>query len=347
MNVLSLSFVLACVHVAVAAGPATSSALAFVTPSSRLAPHHGGATRLKMSSLSEPDTAKFNNLIYASDDTVHLLREELKKRLLNAADDLKSMKTKEDEIARKAIAIDEESSMAKQEQSRWYVFRLLNRIISKILRKKSKNNGRQKSLSQSQGILTSDSFRQIKLDLGAAGDRVIQLAEQLSLLNPTPFPTLGFKQYGGAPPEESKLAGTWKLRFTTAADASFPESEKRGVATTSQVIDAKEGTLTNVVDFEKGKLKGFRVVVAGEPTSITDIDLSFKAVKIFRQSRFPRLFGQFTIRLPSRLIRWLASRNKAAEERSKGPYLQLRYLDENLRMHTTDSGNWFIQTRLG
>merc|ERR1712071_91721 len=150
-------------------------------------------------------------------------------------------------------------------------------IISKILRKKSKN-GSQKSLSQSKGILTSDSFRQMKLELGVAGDRVIQMGEQLSLLNPTPFPTLGFKQYGGAPPEESKLAGIWKLRFTTAADASFPESEKRGVATTSQVIDAEQGTLTNVVGFEKGKLTGFRVVVEGEPTSDKIIGLTFKSV---------------------------------------------------------------------
>ena len=175
------------------------------------------------------------------------------------------------------------------------------------------------------------------------------MAEQLSLLNPTPIPTLGFKHYGGALPSESKLGGIWKLRFTTAADASFPNSAKRGVATTSQVIDATEGTLTNVVDFEKGKLKGFRVVVEGEPVSETTMRLSFKKVKILRQSRFPRLFGEITIHLPSRLIRWLGSTRKEgelADDSNLGPYLQLRYLDDNLRMHTTNTGNWFIQTRL-
>ena len=38
------------------------------------------------------------------------------------------------------------------------------------------------------------------------------------------------------------------------ADASFPETERRGVASTSQVVDAEMGTFTNVVDFERGKL---------------------------------------------------------------------------------------------
>ena len=108
----------------------------------------------------------------------------------------------------------------------------------------------------------------------------------------------------------------------------------------------QDTTFTNVVDFERGSLKGFRVVVEGEPLSVRDVGLTFKAVKILRNSRFPRLFGQFTFRLPSRLIRWFASRNKPKEERSRGPYLQVQYLDDNLRMHTTDTGNWFIQTRL-
>merc|ERR1739845_119139 len=83
----------------------------------------------------------------------------------------------------------------------------------------------------------------------------------------------------------------WRLRFTTAADASFPESEKRGAVTTTQEIDAEEGTLTNVIDFERGSLKGFRVVVDGEPLSSTDIGLTFRAVRIIRKSRFPRLLG--------------------------------------------------------
>mmetsp|Transcript_1022 Transcript_1022/g.1465 ORF Transcript_1022/g.1465 Transcript_1022/m.1465 type:complete len:360 (-) Transcript_1022:122-1201(-) len=291
-----------------------------------------------------PDKTKFNYPIHADDDTTQLLRDELKSRLLKAADDFKTKKSKESEIALKAQEFDEKANANEGGTYRGYVIRLLHRIVRKIMRN---NTRKQQLLAESQGILTSDSFRQMKLEVGATGNQVIELAEQLSQLNPTPIPTLGFRNYGGALPAESKLGGNWKLRFTTAADASFAESRDRGIATTSQEVDAEEGTFTNVVDFEKGSLKGFRVVVEGEPTSATDIGLTFKSVKILRNSRFPRLFGQFTFRLPSRLIRWLSSRGKAEEEVNKGPYLQLRYLDDDLRMHITDSGNWFIQTRLG
>lgn len=291
-----------------------------------------------------PEETKFNNVIYASDDTVQLLRHELKTRLLNAADDYKTMKSTETTLTSRAQESNEVARADDGDGDRGYVIRLLHKIVRKIWR--GDKTSERKALTESQGVLTSDSFRQMTLEVGATGNQVIELAEQLSLLNPTPIPTLGFRNYGGAPPEESKLSGNWKLRFTTAADASFAESKKRGVATTSQEVDAREGTFINVVDFEKGSLKGFRVVVEGEPFSATDIGLTFKAVKILRKSRFPRLFGQFTLRLPSRLIRWFASRNKPEEERSRGPYLRLQYLDDDLRMHTTDSGNWFIQTRL-
>ena len=342
------------------AGVAPAS-LAFVTTSTSSS---STRTRDGISSISSlfgskvdrrPDTQRFNNLIYATDDTVQLLREELKSRLLKAADEFNAIETPTT------------TNTNGQDQDRGnYVIRLLRKIVRKISRRglpassvittTDASTTSTPTLQNQQyqprttgGIFSSDSFRQAKLEVGELGAKVIEMAEQLSLLNPTPIPTLGFKHYGGALPSESKLGGIWKLRFTTAADASFPNSAKRGVATTSQVIDATEGTLTNVVDFEKGKLKGFRVVVEGEPISETTMRLSFKTVKILRQSRFPRLFGEITIRLPSRLIRWLGSTRKEeelADDSNLGPYLQLRYLDDNLRMHTTNTGNWFIQTRL-
>ena len=345
--VLHTSFLLlTCAHVVHGRGGSISSpTTAFVSASARRALRKDVTIRPQMSSLSEPDVDnKFFNVIPpATDDTVDLLRSELKSRLLKAADEFKTMKAQDDAIARMAEAVDEPKNADTKE--RGYVFSLVRRIGRKIAGKK-RSASNKKNITHPTGILSSDSFRQMKLEVGTAGDQVIEIAEQLALLNPTPIPTLGFKKYGGAPPNESKLAGRWKLRFTTAADASFPESKKRGVATTSQEVDAEKGTLTNVVDFERGKLKGFRVFVEGEPTSATDIGLSFKAVEILRKSRFPRLFGQLTVRLPTRLIRWLASRKKAKEEKSKGPYLTLRYLDDDLRMHQSDSGNWFIQTRL-
>jgi len=328
---------------------------AFITPSStQLASHKNNPISPEISSSSSSSSSLssivdrhenieklFNDVIHGADDTAQLLRDEVKSRLLTAIDDYSSMQAREEAIARKAKELNE-----KVDNDRGYVYRLLRRIVRKLARSKNKaSNDEITKSTRSRGILTSDSLRQTKLEIGSAGEKVVEIAQQLALLNPTAIPTLGFKHYGGAPPTDSKLAGNWKLRFTTAADASFSESEKRGVATTSQVIDAGKGTFTNVVDFEKGKLKGFRVVVEGEPTSATDIGLYFKSVSILRKSRF-RLFGKFTIRLPSRLIRWLASRNKVEGERNAGPYLRLRYVDDNLRMHVTDSDNWFIQTRL-
>ncbi|KAL7497973.1 hypothetical protein ACHAWT_006124 [Skeletonema menzelii] len=297
-----------------------------------------------VASTNQPDLEKFNNVIYASDDTTQMLRSELKARLLKAADDYAAMRAKTDDLVLRAKEFEEQTNTVTSTKQQRLVPRLLGKIVRKISRRDRKKS-EDKTLSQSQGILTSDSFKQMKLDVGETGNKVIELAEQLSILNPTPNPTLGFKEYGGVASKENMLNGQWKLRFTTASDASFAASKERGVAATSQVIDAEKGTFTNVVDFEKGKLRGFRVVVNGKPLSNTDIELAFKSVKLLRESRFPRLFGEITIRLPSRLIRWLAARNRPEEERN-APYLSLKYLDEDLRIHTTDSNNWFVQSRI-
>ena len=293
---------------------------------------------------NQPDINIFNKAISVTDDTIDMLRGELKVRLLKAADEYSEMRAKTDNLYMRAKEFEDQTNASNIKAEQRLVPRLLGRIVRKISRRKPKKN-EDKTLTQSQGILTSDSFKQMTLDVGEKGEKVIELAKQLSLLNPTPNPTLGFKEYGGVSAKESKLAGQWKLRFTTAADASFAESSSRGVATTSQMIDAEKGTFTNVVDFEKGKLHGFRVVVDGKPLSNSDIQLSFKKVKLLRSSRIPRLFGTVTIHLPSRLIRWLATRNKSDDEK-KAPYLSIKYLDDDLRIHTTDSNNWFVQSRI-
>lgn len=280
--------------------------------------------------INQPDINIFNKAMSVTDDTIDMLRDELKVRLLNAADEYSEMRAKTDNLYTRAKEFEDQTSASNVKAEQRLVPRLLGRIVRKISRRKPKKN-EVKSFTRPQGILTSDSFKQMTLDVGEKGEKVIELAKQLSLLNPTPNPTLGFKEYGGVSAKESKLEGQWKLRFTTAADASFAESSSRGVATTSQMIDAEKGTFTNVVDFEKGKLHGFRVVVDGK--------------KLFRSSRIPRLFGTLTIRLPSRLIRWLATRNKSDDEK-KAPYLSIKYLDDDLRIHVTDSNNWFVQSRI-
>lgn len=221
-----------------------------------------------------------------------------------AAGEYKTRKAQEDTIARKASEVGEKEN-AENEGNDRLVLRLLKKVVGKISRSKKRSLVSTKHHS----IQGYPHFRIISSNEAGsttAGNKVVDIAEQLSLLNPTSIPTLGFKKYGGALPTELKLDDTWKPRFTNAADASFTETSKRGVATTSQEIDAELGTLTNVVNFRE---ESWRVVVEGEPTSSTDIALAFKAVKIIRNSRFPRLFGQITIRLPSRLIRLFASRN--------------------------------------
>lgn len=150
--------------------------------------------------------------------------------------------------------------------------------------------------------------------------------------------------------DECALNGTWKLQFTSGADATFPESIKRGKATTSQVINATEGTLTNNIDFERGKVKGFKVVVEGEAISEVEMNLNFKRVVIERESKWPRLFGTITIRLPS--FRFLsayarfASRGRTSRPRATGPGFLMKYMDKDMRMHKTRDGIWFIQTRV-
>ena len=193
------------------------------------------------------------------------------------------------------------------------------------------------------GILSTDSFATLRLEVGEAGNKTIAIAEQLAKLNPTPNPTYGWMGYGGGSPSDCKLQGRWKLKFTTAADATFPENPKRGKAVTSQEIDATAGTFTNVVDFEKGKTLGFRVVVAGKAVSDTEIELTFQRVVIFRNGRF---FKKIIFPIPTRLFRLInriSSRGKASK---RGPYFEILYLDDNLRMHKTGEGNWFIQSRL-
>jgi len=222
---------------------------------------------------------KFQSIIEnSSDDTVQLLRNELKTRLLSAVDEYNTMRALEEDAAAAATKAKEEDNKEEEtnKEDRGYVIRLLYRIIRKISKSKKKNtsttsttteDNTPKQLTQSNGILTSDSFRQETLNVEPyGGEQVIELAEQLSLLNPTPIPTLGFKQYkvdftSATTNQSSKLGGNWKLRFTTASDASFPKSTKRGVTTTCQVINVEKGTFTNVITFEKGKLNGFEVVV--------------------------------------------------------------------------------------
>jgi len=180
--------------------------------------------------------------------------------------------------------------------------------------------------------------------LAAVRDGTIRLVEALAERNPTPNPLDGWKAAGGSP-----LEGTWKLLFTTGADATFRPSNKTGAPRTYQQIDSRRGLFINCVDFAKaqGKLEGFRVVVGGKALSATEVSLSFLRVKLLRRARF-RWLRTLVIPLPPgwllrAVARW-ASRGKAQLSR-RGAGFTMLYLDDELRMHKTFDGQYFVQQR--
>lgn len=293
---------------------------------------------LSYASSLPPEVHESTLAFLESDEVLQKKRQKLKRRLLDAADEYKIQRQIDDLFQDQMAASGSDRNSNKDENDQegggYSVTRLLRRILSKITGKNVRNK-------RNKSVITTDKFRQKTLDIGDDGKAIIDLAEELIKLNPTPNPAYGFRGYDGGDPADCKLGGKWKLRFTTAADASFDKNEKRGKISTSQEIDCEKGTLTNVVDFERGKLEGFRVVVAGTPVSDAEIDLSFQQVNILRESRFPRLFGKLSFRLPSRLLRRL---NKDKDQR--GPFLAIKYLDDDMRIHQSGSGNYFIHSRV-
>ena len=120
---------------------------------------------------------KFQSIIEnSSDDTVQLLRNELKSRLLSAVDEYNTMRVlEEDAAAAKVKAAAEDNS---KEEDRGYVIRLLHRIVRKISKSKKntsttktpkEDDTKTKQLTQSKGILSSDSFRQETLNVEPYG----------------------------------------------------------------------------------------------------------------------------------------------------------------------------------
>ena len=301
------------------------------------------SSSLSYASSLPPEVHESTLSFLQTDQVLQKKRQKLKRRLLDAADEYKIQRQIDDLFQEQMAAgseknIYKESTCSNQQRDGYSVTRLLKRIVSKIV---GKTNRRNKKKKKNKSVISTDKFRQKTLDIGDDGRAILDLAEELIKLNPTPNPTYGFRGYDGGHPADCKLGGKWKLRFTTAADASFDKNDKRGKISTSQDIDCEGGTLTNVVDFEQGKLEGFRVVVEGTPVSDNEIDLSFRKVNILRKSRFPKLFGKLSFRLPSRLLRRL---NEDKDKR--GPYLTIKYLDDDLRIHQSGSGNWFIQSRV-
>ena len=68
--------------------------------------------------------------------------------------------------------------------------------------------------------------------LSSLRNATVDLIDQLAQSNPTPAPFAGFREAGGG----NKLSGSWKLLFTTGADATVRPSKDKGTATVYQVL---------------------------------------------------------------------------------------------------------------
>jgi len=194
-----------------------------------------------------------------------------------------------------------------------------------------------------QQVVLSDELKDLR-------DKCVEVVEQLAEMNPTARPLSGWRGFDGESPGDCILNGTWKLLFTDAADATFRRG-KRGAAKTFQEIDAEQGWFINCVDFsnEKSKLKGFRVFVEGKALNENEIELIFRKVRLLRRSRF---FPEITIPLPGpgflRAVGRLFARSKGGKvnESNRGAGFRLLYVDQDLRIHRTFDGLYFVQRRL-
>jgi len=199
--------------------------------------------------------------------------------------------------------------------------------------------------------LASDgTFYRISTDLGKAADRVIELANKLGPFSPEAPPLEHFGTPRGA---ECLLHGTWKLQFTTAADATFSRNTSRGDAEVSNIVDAIRGIVTNCIDFKASPdddvpaCEQLRVRLSASAESGSRVALVFRLVK----ARLTRFFGlslgrrRLTLTLPvpgpliSRIISFFTRRPPPK------PYFDIIYLDHELRVHRTGEGNLFVQKK--
>lgn len=199
-------------------------------------------------------------------------------------------------------------------------------------------------------------FYTISPSVGNAADEVLHACEELVAQNPTPNPTkfLGDRLKGN----ESPLDGPWKLLFTTAADATFSKNSTRGDAKVQNIVDAKKGRITNVIDFlppprsDRPKLlQQLNVVIKAKALNEKRVELQFKYAKAV----FSRFFGlpikwNLWVPVPATFITRLIVffnrffRRKMVQMPPKA-YFDVLYLDEDLRIHKTGEDNIFVQAR--
>lgn len=180
---------------------------------------------------------------------------------------------------------------------------------------------------------------------------IIELCEKIGAEYPPINPFQGWKDPDAD--TRSPLDGRWSLRFTTAADATFKPNEKLGNAATSQRVCAETGYFINEIDFDgtgTSKVKGFRVFVEGKPRKDEEnvVDLKFRKVQILRDSRFPKLFGSISLRIPtiSSLSALSALFRISSGVAAKRPSKKIVFVDDDMRIHKSSEGKWFVQSKL-
>lgn len=226
-------------------------------------------------------------------------------------------------------------------------------------------------------------FYSISKDVGLKADEIIQLCtEKLSPISPTKEPTLylGDQVNGNLAP----LNGPWKSLFTTAADANFDKKQKtpakndsnsttttaaaekkdkktRGSAKVQNIVDATKGIITNVIDFDNNDdgtepvLKQLKVIIRAIPVSAKRVELQFKYAKLlftkffflkWKWSLYIPVPGPFITRcivFVSRILKFW--KKKDALKKVPKAYLDVLYLDDDLRIHRTGEDNLFVQAR--
>ena len=209
-------------------------------------------------------------------------------------------------------------------------------------------------------------YYKISSAAGQTADEIVHLCQELATYNPTTNAT----QYFGDAVQGAQLSplhGTWKLLFSTAADATFTKNSKRGDAQAQNIVNAATGRITNVIQFlpnnnnqKPPALRELNVVIAAKRLQDNRIGLTFKYAKaIFNRFLFWNIKWKLYIPVPApfltRWIVWLGRivrffslsgrRKHVVIKRPPQAYFDILYLDHQLRIQKTGEDNIFVQAR--
>lgn len=192
---------------------------------------------------------------------------------------------------------------------------------------------------------------------GCVADDIVQLCHQLAAFNPTQEVT----QAWGTPEAVTQcpLHGSWKLLFSTAADAAFTKNSKRGDAIIQNEVDAVTGWMSNVIDFlpganknnKPGLIEQLLVRIKAKALLPQRVALEFRYAKV----TFRRFLGypkRWSLYIPvpatfiTRLLVWTSRLlRRKAPQKPPNAFFDVLYLDQDLRIHKTGEDNIFVQAR--